>query len=242
MEIKILEEDRIAKEAGEMFISQLKEKPDSVLGLATGNTPIETYKYLVSEYKKGRFSFSKAKTFNLDEYCNLEESDKNSYHYYMKENLFDEIDIKKGNTNIPDGNNPDAAAECENYDKNIEAAGGIDLQLLGIGENGHIGFNEPPADFTKGTFKIKLSESTKNAAAKSFPDGNVPEEALTMGTGTIMKAKKIILIATGPRKAGAVKDFIERNVSPDCPASILQEHPDVTVFLDGEAAGLLMRG
>lgn len=240
MDIRILENpEQIAAAAGGIFAAAVKSSPKSVFGLATGATPVPMYKHLISLYNKGEISFKEARTFNLDEYCGLPQSDPNSYYSFMFENLFNSVDIPPANVHILDGNAGDIDAECANFDKLIADIGGIDIQLLGIGTNGHIGFNEPAEKFTEGTFKVKLSDSTIKSNMIYFPDGNMPHYALTMGIGSIMKAQKIVLIATGASKAEAVKVLIKGKVTPQCPASVLQKHPDAVIFLDKEAAGLL---
>lgn len=240
MDIRILNNaQEIAQAAGDMFAAQLKEKPQSILGLATGASPVPTYQYLIDLYKKGEISFQDVRTFNLDEYCDLPREDKNSYYSFMFENLFSHVDILPGNVNILDGNATDVGAECTGFDQRIENIGGIDIQLLGIGTNGHIGFNEPADAFTEGTFKVKLTDSTIQSNIIYFPEGNMPHYALTMGIGSIMKAKKIILIATGEAKAQAIKAMAKGAVSPSCPASVLQNHADAVIFLDKAAASLL---
>ena len=240
MQIEIFDSGcKLACRAADIFEETVRANPSAVLGLATGASPVNTYKELIARYNAGRLSFAGVTTFNLDEYCDLPQNDKNSYYTFMRKNLFDHIDIDPANTHIPDGNAADPDAECARYDALIEKIGGVDVQILGIGTDGHIGFNEPGDSFAPGTFKIKLHESTIESNSVYFKNGDMPRYALTMGIGTIMRAKKIILIATGKAKAGAVKAMIEGEVSPACPASILQTHPDVTVFLDEAAAELL---
>ena len=240
MEVIIMKtKEQIGEAAGKIIAEVVKNDPAAKLGLATGASPVPTYKYLISKYASGAISFKDVSAYNLDEYCNLPRDDENSYYTFMRKNLFDHIDIDPANTHIPDGNAADPDAECARYDALIEKIGGVDVQILGIGTDGHIGFNEPGDSFAPGTFKIKLHESTIESNSVYFKNGDMPRYALTMGIGTIMRAKKIVLIATGKAKAGAVKAMIEGEVSPACPASILQTHPDVTVFLDEAAAELL---
>ncbi len=240
MEIKIF---KTAKEIGvavaEIFTNEVKNNPDCVLGLATGASPIPTYQNIIATYNKGGISFKGVKTYNLDEYCNLPKADKNSYYTFMHEQLFNSLDILEENVHFLDGNAADCEAECQRYDNEINATGGIDIQLLGIGNNAHIGFNEPADEFTTGSFKVQLTESTINANKIYFDENPMPTHALTMGIKQIMAAKKIVLIATGPKKAEAVKNMIEGAVTPQVPASILQEHADVIIFLDEAAASLL---
>lgn len=242
MKIKIFKTaEEIGKEAAKLFIDAVKENPSCVLGLATGATPIPTYKSIIEGSKSDKVSFKDVKTYNLDEYCDLPKSDKNSYYTFMHEQLFNSLDIKEENVHFLDGNAENAEKECARYDAEIEKSGGIDIQLLGIGNNAHIGFNEPADEFTTGSFKVRLTESTINANKIYFDEGAMPHYALTMGIGSIMKAKKLILIATGEKKAKAVKNMLEDAVTPAVPASVLQNHSDVTVFLDEAAASLLTK-
>ena len=237
MNVQILDNaQEIGAVVGQLFIEQVKTKPDSVLGLATGSSPIPTYQYMAQEYAAGHVSFRNITTFNLDEYCDLPQEDPNSYYSFMFDNLFRHTDIDPACVNFLDGNAADDKAECAQYEKRIEAAGGIDLQLLGIGNNG---FNEPAKEFTHTTYKVALTQSTLDANKRFFPDSDMPRYALTMGVDSIMQAKRIVLIATGEAKAQAVHDMIQGAVSPECPASILQNHADVHIFLDREAAKLL---
>ena len=194
---------------------------------------------LIKMYENGEVSFKDITTFNLDEYCDLDKNDKNSYYTFMHEQLFNGLDILEENVHFLDGNAEDADAECKRYDAEIVAAGGIDIQLLGIGNNAHIGFNEPADSFTDGSFKVKLTDSTIEANKIYFDENPMPHYALTMGVNQIMSAKKIILIATGPKKAEAVRNMIKGEVTPQVPASILQNHNDVEIFLDEAAASLL---
>ncbi len=239
MDIKIFNSaDEIAVACADIFTSQLTSKSNSVLGLATGASPVKTYTELIKRYKNGELSFADVKSFNLDEYCDLPKDDKNSYYTFMHENLFNHVDIKEENVHILDGNAADADAEAKAFDDAIDNAGGIDIQLLGIGTNGHIGFNEPSEEFSDGTFKVKLTDSTIKSNSIYF-DNDMPRYALTMGINSIMKAKKIVLIATGESKAEAIKATVKGEVTPACPASVLQNHPDVTLLIDKEAAKLL---
>lgn len=240
MNVQILENaQEIGAAVGRLFVEQVKEKPDSVLGLATGSSPIPTYQFLVKEYNAGNISFRNVTTFNLDEYCDLPRDDKNSYYSFMFANLFRHTDIDPARVNFLDGNAVDEKAECAQYEARIQAAGGIDLQLLGIGNNGHIGFNEPADKFTHTTYKVALTQSTLEANKRFFPDSDMPHYALTMGIDSIMQAKRIVLIATGEAKAQAVYNMIKGEVSPKCPASVLQKHEDAHIFLDRDAAKLL---
>ncbi len=240
MDIRIFKnEAEIGKAAGQLFCDFVKENPECVLGLATGATPIPTYNKMIDEYNAGNVSFKNVSTFNLDEYCDLPKEHKNSYYSFMFENLFSKIDINAESVNFLDGNTSDPEAESARYAAAIAAKGGIDIQLLGIGRNGHIAFNEPSDAFTGESFKIALTQSTIDANSIYFDDIPMPRYAMTMGIGSIMKAKKIVLIATGASKAEAVKGMIEGEITPQLPASILQQHNDVVIFLDEAAASLL---
>lgn len=240
MDIRIFDTpNAVAPACADEFTSLLTTKADCVLGLATGASPVPTYTELIKRHKAGLISFAHASSFNLDEYVGLPRSDKNSYYTFMHENLFDSVDIDEARVHILDGNAADSEKECAEYDAAIAAAGGIDLQLLGIGTNGHIGFNEPSDAFSDGTFKVKLTDSTVKSNSIYFTDGEMPRYALTMGINSIMKAKKIVLIATGASKAEAINQAVNGEITPHCPASILQKHPDCILFLDKAAASLL---
>lgn len=228
----------IGAEVGKIFVEQVKEKTDTVLGLATGMSPVPTYDYMTEEFKKGNVSYKDVTTFNLDEYCDLPKEDKNSFYSFMVDNLFSRTDFDLNKVNFIDGN-AEEEAECDRYEKAIDDMGGIDLQLLGIGTNGHIGFNEPAESFTEKTYKVKLTDSTIASNQKFFGEVPMPRYAMTMGINSIMKAKKIVLIATGESKAKAALAMIKGEVSPSCPASVLQNHEDAVIFLDKEAAKLL---
>lgn len=229
----------IGKAVGKIFTDAVKENPSCVLGLATGSSPLPTYAEMIRAYRDGEVSFKNVTTFNLDEYCDLPKEDKNSYYSFMFDNLFSGTDINPESVHFLDGNASDDKAECASYEEFIEKSGGIDVQLLGIGNNGHIGFNEPSDKFTEHPYKVKLTQSTLDANKRFFPDSDMPLYALTMGIENIMKAKKIVLIATGEAKADAVYKMIKGEVSPSCPASILQNHGDVEIFLDKAAAAKL---
>lgn len=231
--------DEMSRLAADKIAAQLKAKPDCVLGLATGSTPIGLYAQLVSDCKAGDISFADATTFNLDEYRGLAPDHNQSYRYFMQDNLFDHVDVDVARTHVPDGANPDAQAACDAYEAAIEEAGGIDLQLLGLGHNGHIGFNEPAPEFPKETHCVELTESTINANSRLFDSiDDVPREAYTMGIGTIMAAKEILVVANGSDKADIVRRAFFGPVTPEVPASILQFHPNVTVVVDKEAGAL----
>ena len=226
--------------AANIISAQIILKPDCVLGLATGSTPIGTYEELVERYNKGDLDFSAVTTVNLDEYKGLTKDNDQSYYYFMHHNLFDHVNIPAENINLPDGTEPDSEKECARYEGLIRSLGGADLQLLGLGHNGHIGFNEPADAFDNETHCVDLQESTIEANKRFFASADdVPRQAYTMGIGTIMRAKKILLVASGKDKAGIVKRAFTGPVCPQVPASILQLHPDVTVVVDAEAGSLL---
>ena len=230
----------MSRKAANIIAAQVITKPDCVLGLATGSTPIGTYKELIKAYENGDLDFSLVKTANLDEYRGLEKTNDQSYDYFMKDNLFNHININFDNLNIPNGEKPDAEEECKRYEEVVKALGGQDLQLLGMGHNGHIGFNEPADEFPKETHCVDLQESTIQANKRFFEKvEDVPTQAYTMGIGTIMQAKKILVVASGADKAEIVKKAFFGPITPQVPASILQLHPDVTVVVD-EAAGSLI--
>ncbi|MEE0844964.1 MAG: glucosamine-6-phosphate deaminase [Eggerthellaceae bacterium] len=231
--------DEMSRIAADKIEECLMAKPDCVLGLATGSTPIGLYADLVEDCGNGKISFAKATTFNLDEYRGLAPDHNQSYRYFMQDNLFDHVDIDVACTHVPDGANPDAKAACEEYEKAIEQAGGIDLQLLGLGHNGHIGFNEPMDAFPVETHLVRLTERTIQANSRLFDSiDEVPREAYTMGVGTIMKAHGILVVASGADKAQIVHDAFFGPVTPQVPASVLQLHPNVTVVVDAEAGSL----
>lgn len=218
--------DYIAKE----FANQIKEKKDSVLGLATGSTPVGAYERLCAMHKNEGLDFSSVKCFNLDEYYPLSKEDKNSYYYFMQENLFSKVNVKAENLNIPSGEAKDPEAECRAYEEKIAKAGGIDLQLLGIGSNGHIGFNEPGDELFSETHLTPLTDETIEANARFFNSKEeVPTKALTMGIGSIMKAKRIIIAANGASKKNAVEMLMKGMITTSCPATILLAHPNVTL-------------
>lgn len=240
MDIKIYNNaEEIGCAAAQLYKELINGNPSAVLGLATGATPVPTYKKLIELYKNGEISFKDVTTFNLDEYCDLDKHDKNSYYTFMHENLFNYIDIKEENVNFLDGNAEDCDAESKRYAEAIRAAGGIDLQLLGIGTNGHIAFNEPADKFTDEAFKVTLTQSTINSNQKYFGDVPMPRHAMTMGIGSIMRSKKILLIATGESKAKAIKAMVSGEITPQIPCSILNEHKDVVIMLDKAAASLI---
>ena len=226
----------MSRKAANVISAQVIMKPDCVLGLATGTTPLGAYSQLVEWCNKGDVDFSNVSTYNLDEYRGLTNDDPQSYHYFMRQNLFDKVNIDLARTHVPDGSNPDAEAACSEYDRMVREAGYPDLQLLGIGNNGHIGFNEPDSCFSKGTHCVNLTESTIKANSRLFErEEDVPRQAYTMGVQTIMYARMILVIARGEAKADAVYRMCYGPVDPDCPASILQLHTNCVVIAD-EAA------
>ncbi len=226
--------------AARLVAGQLYLKPKSVLGLATGSTPIGLYHNLIDIHRTIGLDFSEAISFNLDEYIGINRNDVHSYHYFMYENLFNSINIKPENVFIPNGCAADLEAECRHYDNLITSMGGIDLQILGIGNNAHIGFNEPDVKFEATTHKVKLDNETIAANSRFFSSVEaVPKYAISMGIRTIMLAKKIILLANGKNKAEAIYKTIYGGITPKAPASILQLHQDVVIIVDREAASLL---
>lgn len=234
--IKAKNYEEMSLKAAEIIRSQITLKPDTVLGLATGSTPLGLYSNLAKWCKEDGLDFSLTKTVNLDEYKGLKADHDQSYAYFMNENLFSKINIDISNTNLPNGTVEDADAECKRYDALIDSLGGVDLQLLGIGHNGHIGFNEPSDSFANGTYCVMLTDSTIEANSRFFVSkDDVPKSAFSMGCGTIMKAKAVLLVASGEDKAQAVYDMIQGPVTPNCPASILQFHGNCVIVAD-EAA------
>lgn len=230
----------MSRKAANIISAQIITKPNCVLGLATGSTPVGTYKQLVEWYNNGDLDFSEVSTVNLDEYKGLDHDNDQSYYYFMMNNLFKHVNIDLSRTHVPDGTEPDSEKACADYEKIVNEYGGADLQLLGLGHNGHIGFNEPADDFPKVTHCVDLTESTIKANARFFEKiEDVPTQAYTMGIGTIFKAKRILLIASGKDKAEIVKKAFCGPIDPRVPASILQLHPDVTIVLDEDAASLL---
>lgn len=227
----------MSRKAANIISSQIVLKPDSVLGLATGSTPVGTYKVLVERFNKGDLDFSSIRTVNLDEYQGLTKDNDQSYYYFMMENLFRHVNINTDNVNIPDGTQTDTDAECRRYNRIIEEMGGVDIQLLGLGANGHIGFNEPCDEFIYGTHLVSLTQSTIDANSRFFQSiDEVPKSSYTMGIGQIMSARKILVVVNGKGKAEILRTLIKEPVTPNVPASILQFHPDVTIVADQEAA------
>ena len=236
--LKFATYEEMSAAAADVIAKQISIKKDSVLGLATGSTPVGMYKKLVEMNKSGMIDFSNIKTVNLDEYYPISSENKQSYRYFMNENLFDHVNINKANTYVPNGEAEDAEAACEEHEKIIKALGGVDIQVLGIGQNGHIGFNEPEENLSLYTHKTELTESTIAANSRFFSEGEVmPTAALTMGMGTIFGAKKIILLINGRNKREALHQLFTDKITTSCPATLLKLHPNVIVFCDSEAYG-----
>ena len=241
MKFKVFDSyEELSAYSAEIVAGVIREKEDAVLGLATGSSPMGLYEELIKLYEDGNLDFSRVKSVNLDEYVGLDESHSQSYRYFMNINFFNHINIDKKNTHVPSGVAEDLEKAAEEYDEVIDSLGGIDVQVLGIGPNGHIGFNEPSDELKVHTHVANLTEGTIQANARFFSsEDEVPTQAVTMGVGPIIKAKKIILIATGDNKAQAVKSLADDVVTTDIPATLLKLHPDVTVVLDRKAASLL---
>lgn len=241
MYVHIFENEQELNEAGAGIITGLVQtRPDAVLGLATGGTPVGIYEELVRTHRKGRVSFSRATTFNLDEYVGLPVEHPESYHAYMKRHLFAHVDAAAERTHLPDGNAPDLKSECARYDRLLAEAKQIDLQLLGLGHNGHIGFNEPDHALLSGTHIVELRPETRAANARFFDTPEqVPTHALTMGVGSILKAKTVLLVVRGADKADVVKQALTGPITTEVPASLLQTHPHLVVLLDAAASRLV---
>lgn len=234
--------DTMSKRAADLIVSQLDEKPSSILCLATGSTPVGTYKELVSRYKAGKIDFSKVSTFNLDEYYGLADEHPQSYHYFMNENLFKHINLRKSNSMIPDGKVKNIKKYCFEYEWEIKQKGGIDLQLLGLGRDGHIGFNEPGSSLGSRTRLKTLTQETVEDNSRFFKEKkDVPVYVLTMGIGTIMEARKILMLVSGTNKAEVLQKVVEGPVTSMVPASALQMHPNVVLIADEAAAYKLAR-
>lgn len=241
MEIIICKDYKnMSKIASKIICDEINKNPNLTLGLATGNTPVGTYENLINLYKENKLDFSNIKAFNLDEYYGLSKDDTQSYSYFMREKLFNHININIKNTHIPNGITSNVTEECKNYDKLIESTGGIDLQLLGIGSNAHIAFNEPSNVFKVGTSLVNLKESTiKDNSIYFNKMEDVPTQAISMGVGSIFKANKIILLASGKSKAKAIYDTINGEIDPNIPSSILKLHKNVIFILDEDSASML---
>ena len=234
--------DEMSRRAADILCKELKQNPNGVYGFATGSTPLGMYKELIARNKNGEIDFSGASTYNLDEYYPISKNNDQSYNYFMKKNLFDSINIKPDNINIPNGEAADPNAECAQYEEKIRKSGGISLQLLGIGHNGHIGFNEPGETFSGITSCVDLTESTINANSRFFASKEeVPKQALSMGVKTIMLARKVLLIASSAEKSEILNKALFGEITPKVPASALQLHRDLTVVIDKEAAKNLKR-
>lgn len=234
--------DEMSKKAAGIIADAIRNKPNLVLGLATGSTSVGCYRGLIRMHKEGGIDFSRVVTFNLDEYVGLPPTHPQSYRYFMNESLFNHVNIRMENTHLPNGMSDDLQKTCKEFEEAIKAAGGIDLQLLGIGANGHIAFNEPGSPFNSRTRVVKISEQTRRDNARFFRSiDEVPRQALSMGIGTIMEARKIVLLASGAGKADAVAKSIEGPITEGVPASILQRHPDCTFILDEAAASKLTK-
>lgn len=231
---------QVGQAAALLLAAQVLRKPDSVLGLATGSSPIPTYQEVIRLHKAGILDLSRASTFNLDEYCALPEDHPCSYHYFMWEQLFAHVNLPEASRHLPDGNASDLQQESLRYDTAIDAAGGIDLQLLGIGHNAHIGFNEPDTSLQYATHVAQLTPSTIEANRRFFKaEGDVPRQAITMGIGSILKSRTVLLIATGEDKAEAIYHSLRGDINPQVPASMLRTHSDAIILLDKGAASRL---
>lgn len=239
--IKAKDYAEMSRKAANIIAAQVVAKPNCVLGLATGGTPVGTYKSLIEDwYKVGDLDFSEVTTVNLDEYRGLPRTNDQSYWYFMHENFFNHVNIRPDAVHVPNGENPDAEAACAEYDAIIKSVGGVDLQLLGIGHDGHIGFNEPADHFPVNTHCVDLTEETIEANKRFFASrDDVPRQAYTMGVGTIMNARKVLLIASGADKAEIIRKSFFGPVTPEVPASILQMHPDFTLVCDEAALSLV---
>lgn len=234
--IRAKDYEEMSKIAGEYFVKKVRENPKITLGLATGSTPVGMYQYMVKDHKNNGTSYRGVVTFNLDEYVGLEKDDVNSYHYFMHDNLFNHIDIDPQNVHIPNGTVDDAEQECKNYEESIRAHGGIDIQLLGIGANGHIGFNEPGSSFSSRTRIVELTPKTRQDNSRFFDKiEDVPTHAITMGMATILESKEIVMLISGKNKQEAMRKLLSGEVTEDFPASALHNHKNVTVIADEEA-------
>ncbi|WP_269411807.1 glucosamine-6-phosphate deaminase [Lentibacillus daqui] len=234
--LKVKDYQAMSEKACQLIVDQLKQLEEPVLGLATGSTPEGLYQQLIEQHVKHGISFKNTTTFNLDEYVGLAKSDPNSYHFYMRNKLFDHIDIPQDQTHVPNGEGKDLTAVCQDYEDAIKAAGHVDIQVLGIGLNGHIGFNEPGTSFSSRTHVVTLDESTRKANARFFASlEDVPTKAITMGIQSILESKQIILLVSGEKKSDAVEKLVNGEVSEDFPASALKQHDNVILIAD-EAA------
>lgn len=226
----------LSRKAANIISAQVIMKPDCVLGLATGSSPVGTYRQLIAWYEKGDLDFSRVTSINLDEYKGLGADNDQSYRYFMNTNLFDHINIDKDRTFVPNGLEKDSEKACADYNRIIDTCGGIDLQLLGLGHNGHIGFNEPADAFASGTHCVDLTASTIEANKRFFAsEADVPRQAYTMGIRNIMQAKKVLVVVSGKDKAEILKKVVCGPITPQVPASVLQLHPDAVIIADAEA-------
>lgn len=236
--IVVKDYEELSRVTAEQIAEVVRNRPDCVLGLATGSTPVGAYEVLAEMYKKGELDFSRVKSYNLDEYYPMKADNRQSYHYFMNENLFSKINISPENVHVPDGDCKDTDAMCADYEAQIRSAGGIDIQLLGIGRNGHIGFNEPGDFLYPDTHKTDLTDDTMDANARFFSEDEIiPNAAVTMGMGTILRARKIVIAASGASKREAVAGILSGKITTQCPASLLNMHPDVVLVCDEEAYG-----
>ncbi|MEJ7843796.1 MAG: glucosamine-6-phosphate deaminase [Rubrobacter sp.] len=240
MEVRALPDYKaMSKAASDLVARRLRERPGTTLLLPTGTTPLGTYRRLVALHRSGTLSFARATFFNLDEYLGVPRDHPASYHVYMKENFYGLVDADPARVHVPDGAAPDPRAECERYEAAIREAGGVDLCVLGIGRNGHVGFNEPGATFGSRTRVVRLAESTRRVNAGDFEGDHAPEKAITVGMATIFRAREVLLLASGANKAKAVATAVCGKVSEDVPASMLRRHPNAAFLLDEEAATAL---
>jgi glucosamine-6-phosphate deaminase len=234
--INVKDYQEMSERAGKLLIDKVNKKEKAVLSLATGSTPEGMYAYIIEKYKEGTVSFADVQTFNLDEYVGLDKNDSNSYTYYMKNLLFNHIDLHHENAHLPNGAAKDLKEECQAYEQKMEQAGKVDIQVLGIGLNGHIGFNEPGTSFESKTHIVDLDESTRQANARFFKSlDNVPTQAITMGIETIMNSKEILMLISGEKKAETVAKLLEGKVTETFPASVLHRHPNATIIVDQAA-------
>lgn len=236
--IRVANYEEMSIEAGKRIVEKVRKNPNITLGLATGSTPQGVYQYLIQDHQAEGTSYKNVRTVNLDEYVGMPPADPNSYHYFMRENLFDHIDIADGNVNVPNGFAQDLDEECIRYEKVIADLGGIDLQVMGIGQNGHIGFNEPGTPFSIRTHIVTLAENTRIANSRFFASiDDVPKQAISMGIASILDSREIILLASGEQKAEAIARLLDQDISisEDFPASALKQHPNVTIIADQNA-------
>lgn len=232
--------DEMSRKAAEIMVEVIKNKPDCVLGLATGDTPIGMYDELVKKYNAGELDFAAVRSVNLDEYYPITPDNDQSYRYFMNKHLFDRVNIDKNNTVVPDGTATDVSKFCRDYEAKIDELGGTDIQVLGIGRNGHIGFNEPDTELERFTHLVELTPDTIAANSRFFAsEADVPKHALTMGIHSVFKSRKILLLASGKNKADAIRALINSNITTSCPATLLCLHSDVTVICDEDAYSLV---